>query len=687
MFKSFQEFKKRYPIRVTDETLLGSGTYGKVVKVEDQVETEWVAVKISEFKGSDPKSLKAEVELAQKVPRQANIARYDACYRIETDMGLNDFAIMKYYPDGNLADLMKKNILTLDQKEDIIRGILLGLQHLHRNRIVHRDFKPANILISRDNRGKFIPKIADFGLSKLVENDEIESSDFDLSDGRGTPLYKAPEQIEGERVSFNLDLWAFGVILFELITGEKLFYSGVQVGSEQAIKREIEKKIVNVILPENRVNDIAEPYRSIIRRCLVKDIHKRVRKEEELIELLDGITQLIIDANQLLKFQKFEEAKLKYEAILNKHEQHSQALVGIKTCIEGIQKEHLDITAQKANALYKAKQWQEASILYVELLIEDKNNAYAQSQLKLVNDALSKQEKINILLKEAESLFLNKNHKLAKNKYEEILRLEPTNTVAKQCIVRCEESFKKSKNFQIEEKTDIFEKKTNVFDTNLTIKISKVKEEKKSAFPNKGTTYIPLLKTVSLTMLGCILLLGGYYLWFQRKDIPKSEIIAVDTATQTKSIEEKKATGIKKKNPNIAEKPMQQAKKGAIRDELQTAEVPTNNVVKEVNDTELKKQQNQLSYDNLIEKGILAINNSNNKQAAIVEFSKARSLADTYNLSTVKATNTYRVYLEKGNRIFDSEEYDGAKAWYLVAQSLINTTEISKKIKECNNNL
>ncbi|WP_332369224.1 hypothetical protein [Spirosoma telluris] len=50
---TFQEFRKRYPFRVTEATLLGSGTYGKVVKVEDQVETEWVAVKISEFKGDD----------------------------------------------------------------------------------------------------------------------------------------------------------------------------------------------------------------------------------------------------------------------------------------------------------------------------------------------------------------------------------------------------------------------------------------------------------------------------------------------------------------------------------------------------------------------------------------------------------------------------------------------------------
>lgn len=105
-FTSFLDFKKRYPIRPNDEgVLLGSGSYGRVIKVEDQVDTEWVAIKISEFKGNDAKSLQAEVELAKKIPRQANIARYDACHRLETDTSVSDFAVMKYYPDGNLADL------------------------------------------------------------------------------------------------------------------------------------------------------------------------------------------------------------------------------------------------------------------------------------------------------------------------------------------------------------------------------------------------------------------------------------------------------------------------------------------------------------------------------------------------------------------------------------------------------
>ncbi len=290
-FTTYSDFRRRYPIQFGDDSLwLGSGTYGKVIKVEDQVETEWVAIKICECRQDDAKSLKAEVELAKKVPRHANIARYDACHRLQTEMGLSDFAIMKYYKDGNLATLLKSRVLGDGELRELVRGILEGLKVLHRQRIVHRDFKPANILISRDYSGRLVPKIADFGLSKFVAEDAIDSSDFDLSDGRGTPAYKAPEQITGGTVSFNLDLWAFGVILYEMVTGEKPFSAAGQ-SNEPSQRRETENKIAAVQLPE-RLSTVAEPYQSMIRRCLVKDIRARVRKPEELLTLLDQPTTL-----------------------------------------------------------------------------------------------------------------------------------------------------------------------------------------------------------------------------------------------------------------------------------------------------------------------------------------------------------------------------------------------------------
>ncbi len=428
---TIQEFRQRYPIRPNDDAfILGSGSYGKVVKVEDQVETEWVAVKIGEFKGDDSKSLRAEVTLARKIPRHPNIARYDECYRYETDTSVCDFAIMRYYPDGNLAMLMKHTSLTPTQKEEIVRGILLGLQHLHRQRIVHRDFKPANILISRDNQGRFVPKIADFGLSKLVQEDEIDSSDFDLSDGRGTPSYKAPEQITGGKVSFNLDLWAFGVILFELFTGEKPFMASQKSGSEHVMKREIEKKIVSVALPES-VHRVPEPYQALIRRCLVKDVRKRARREDELLDLLDGIPGLLNEAEQLVREQNFEEALARYETILARRENHPKATEGLKAAQELARKRERSGVAllPEADAMFFRQAYTEARTVYETVLKSDPQNATAKRQLAACDAALH-QQRIDKLWIEAEHFQNLNKFESAKAKYAEVLQLDANHFLA-----------------------------------------------------------------------------------------------------------------------------------------------------------------------------------------------------------------------------------------------------------------
>lgn len=544
-FTNFQEFKKRYPIQFAEkDTWLGSGTYGKVFRVEDQVETEWVAVKISEYRQNDTKSLKAEVELAQKVPRHANIARYDACYRLETDTGISDFAVMKYYPDGNLADLLKRHKLTDKELRDIIQGTLEGLVHLHQQRIVHRDFKPANILISRGQNGRFVPKIADFGLSKLVSQDEIDSSDFDLSDGRGTPSYKAPEQIEGGRVSFNLDLWAFGVILYEMLTGEKPFSVGAQ-SSEPTLRREIERKITSVQLPD-RLRTLPEPYQGMIRRCLVKDIRQRVRKADELLVLLD------------------------------------KPPISPPPSKKPIEKPSV-LPADYTDVYVKAK----------PLVQETPTDVYAPK------DVVQKNE----------------------------IQPESNNTwlwgvIGGVAVVLLGIWF--------------WPKGEPVSVKNKTEQGAQPVEDPKQKEPVKATLSPPKNKA----------------------EKPKKEIKEVDKERITQQQREEEA---RQKQEQLEED-----------NRIQAA---------------LKKQQAQQEYDDLIEKGMVAINSTNNKGNAIAQFNQASRLAEINGVVTTKAANAYVTYLAKGDRIFANGEYEGAKAWYRVAQSLRNTDEVRRKIKECDNNL
>ena len=545
-FTTYSDFRQRYPIQFGDDALwLGSGTYGKVIKVEDQVETEWVAIKISECRPDDAKSLKAEVELARKVPRHANIARYDACYRLKTEMGWSDFAIMKYYADGNLADLLKARSLSDAELRELVRGILEGLKLLHRQRIVHRDFKPANILIARDNRGRLVPKIADFGLSKFVAEDEIDSSDFDLSDGRGTPAYKAPEQITGGTVSFNLDLWAFGVILYELVTGEKPFSGGTQ-SSEPTQRRKMENKIVSVQLPD-RLRAVAEPFQSMIRRCLVKDIRERVRKPDELLTLLEKPT--------------------------------------IKNTV-----------VKTAPILVSAED-------YTDVFIPP---AVAAPEL-----CDTKEIELEIALQPALKLFRS-------------------------------------------------------------------------------------VRPWLLWAVGAVVLLVGSYVWSSRSDDRTPEtgeaqmVAAIGPSNPDYDGENDAASPARVQRAAILDKP-DQASGNLSKSATSIAKKEEENHLKSTGEkadkTAPKIQQDQQEYDALIEKGNAAINSSNDKNAAMSFFRNAGQLAATEDLNTAKGNAAYTQYLEKGNRIYENDGFQGAMAWYKVAQSLRPTDEVKRKIRECEINL
>lgn len=587
-FTSFSEFRQRYPIRPGDPgALLGSGSYGKVLKVEDQVETEWVAIKISEFKGQDARSLRAEVELAQRLPRQANIARYDACYRLETDTGISDFAIMKYYPDGNLADLLRTTRLSVEQIKTITGGILLGLKHLHQNRIVHRDFKPANILISRDNQGRFIPKIADFGLSKLVSEEEIDSSDFDLSDGRGTPSYKAPEQIEGGRVSFNLDLWAFGVILYEMMTGEKPFSVNGRTGTESSLKREIEMKIVTVATPP-RLAEIQDPYQTIIRRCLVRDIRQRVRREDELLDLLNERTPVaqfttastndIADATDIWIEQQIDLQTDIFPAVTP-----NPALNPIQT--------HTPAVPLPASA---------------PVLVTDAK-PLVQPSVVMVSDELPK----------LSSAMLTQ-----------------------------------------------------------TIK------------PNqRQSMWYGVVAAGALTIVLGVWVSGRDAI--EPKEITGKSVEITEVALpKPKSKDPKPPASVivhrenRRPGKSVAQ-PAQQAVIVPVLPISKPSAKPTETKPAELLETE-RLAEKQTAYDALLQKGS-ALVQQGDKSGGIELFGQARQLADGHDLNTSKAQERYANYFQRGMTLFENDEVELAKSWFLVAQSLKNTTEVQTKIRQCSN--
>jgi len=118
--------------------------------------------------------------------------------------------------------------------------VLSALEAAHRNNVIHRDIKPANVFLCRDAAGRLSAKVLDFGMAKLL----WASRETDPAMALGTPVYMAPEQVRHNSVTYAVDIYGSGVMLFEMLTGQKPF-----VGTTL---RDVSKQIVRGKWPDVR---------------------------------------------------------------------------------------------------------------------------------------------------------------------------------------------------------------------------------------------------------------------------------------------------------------------------------------------------------------------------------------------------------------------------------------------------
>ena len=260
-----EEFQKRYGYDANSR--LGNGAFGSVFKAWDDERNCHVALKIQAVNPKMPDiRLKREVEMAAKL-NHPNIAHYDTCYTFEDLNGESDVAVMSYYENGSLDNLLRSVPLTFEQREDILVQILDGIAYLHYNGIVHRDLKPQNILILH-LKGCYIPKITDFGISKQVRNND--GSLLHNSIIGGTENYGAPEQMAGHEIRKNADLWSFGIIAMQMMCNMDGFdYADISKG----------------VLPVE-LNAVPMQWQALIRQCLIPDLNKRISSADECLSII-----------------------------------------------------------------------------------------------------------------------------------------------------------------------------------------------------------------------------------------------------------------------------------------------------------------------------------------------------------------------------------------------------------------
>jgi tetratricopeptide (TPR) repeat protein/TolB-like protein/tRNA A-37 threonylcarbamoyl transferase component Bud32 len=266
------DFGTRYRI----ESLLGQGGMGRVYKAYDKELDRTVAIKVVREgaigQADALKRFKQELVLASKISHK-NILRIHDMGEVA---GVR-FISMAYIQGKDLQHIIKENPkMPLERVLKFSQQIAEALAAAHAEGVVHRDLKPQNLLIGNDDQ----VFVCDFGLAKSFEESAIGMTRTGAF--LGTPRYMSPEQVEGKPADQRADLYAFGLILYEMVTGDVPFVgeSTLKVMYQRIQEKPKSPKLINADLPNWLVR--------IIMRCLEKDVADRYQSAYEILADLQG---------------------------------------------------------------------------------------------------------------------------------------------------------------------------------------------------------------------------------------------------------------------------------------------------------------------------------------------------------------------------------------------------------------
>ena len=236
-----------------------------------------VAVKVlpSELLHSDPQ-FKLRFEREAKIIAQLEHPSIVPVYDVG-DEGGQPYFVMRYMNGGSLSERIKAKVMSIEEAARILGQIAPGLDEAHHKSIVHRDLKPSNILF--DSKGT--PYISDFGIAKLSQ---AQTSSVTGSAIIGTPAYMAPEQASGETVDGRSDIYALGIILFEMLTGRQPYEADTPMAI--AIKHITDP--VPHILDANP--NLPAAVEEIIQKAMAKSKNDRYTTAVEMVDALRNIS-------------------------------------------------------------------------------------------------------------------------------------------------------------------------------------------------------------------------------------------------------------------------------------------------------------------------------------------------------------------------------------------------------------
>ncbi len=279
---------------------IGEGGMGIVYKAFDTKLERTVALKLLRPETiGDPDAKKRFIREARAVSK-LNHPNITTIYEVDEWHGQN-FISMEFVEGLTLKEKVKSGHLPIEEVRNIAEQVAEALQEAHDHNIVHRDIKSENIMVTPKGQ----VKVMDFGLAKLKGMKTMTQ----MGTTMGTAAYMSPEQARGEEVDHRTDIWSFGVVLYEMITGQLPFKGDYEQAVIYSILNE-EPKSISVVHP-----DLPFKFEQIVNNALSKSLEERY---QNLSEILSDLNTFKIEYKTNGKFQNIDRRKTSRKKLIQK---------------------------------------------------------------------------------------------------------------------------------------------------------------------------------------------------------------------------------------------------------------------------------------------------------------------------------------------------------------------------------
>lgn len=262
--------------------LIGSGGMGDVYEAEHVVLRKSVAIKTLKshlLETTAFRRFQTEAQAASKLSHPNIVSVYDCGVSNSGD----PYMIMDLVKGETLAQYLKrKGALSIEESMQIISDVCAGVICAHDKNILHRDLKPSNVILDETDK-KRIARILDFGIAKMLENDDMVARMTRTGEVMGTPSYMSPEQVNGDKLDQRSDIYSIGCIFYEMLTGSPPILGKTVM---ETMVRQLNE--IPLSLSQAALKKFPEELEQIVARALAKDPADRFQTVKQMLFVLES---------------------------------------------------------------------------------------------------------------------------------------------------------------------------------------------------------------------------------------------------------------------------------------------------------------------------------------------------------------------------------------------------------------